>query len=100
MLPIPESNQCFNYRQTLGKPIPFCPHCGAPLPLAGSLFKVAGRGLGVLFCICGAVFCVLLALCCLFAGIFITTSADVFFGGLILLIIAGLCAQGWSRLLK
>jgi hypothetical protein len=74
----PESNQCFNCGQTLEKAVAFCPHCDAPLPLAGSLFKILAHWLGALFCICGAIVCVLLALCCLFAGIFITTLADVF----------------------
>ena len=84
--------QCFNCGQTLEQSVAFCPHCGAPLPVAGSLFKTVGKVLAVLFCMGSALLCGASGACALVISTQ-RTSADAFFGGLVLLIMAALFFQ-------
>lgn len=81
----PPQNQCFNCGQTLEKTVTFCPHCGAPLPVAGSLFKIGGRVLRVLFCAGGVFIFGALGACSIVGGMSNAEPGSIV-GGLFLLL--------------
>jgi hypothetical protein len=85
--PIP--NQCFNCGKTLKKAVTFCPHCGAPLPAAGSLFKIGGRVLSVLFCIGSALVFGAVGACSMILGVTNSEPRSVA-GGFFVLLFAAL----------
>lgn len=94
--------QCFNCGQELPQKVTFCPHCGAPLPTQGSIFKMVGRLLLAIIFAFGALVCGSWGVCAVTMSVvgFGGNSGDVFFGGFILLIITYFCIIGLVKVLN